>query len=235
VVPAGADPTTGSGVYNIALNSEVNLALVVNTPFFNPGGIALDGAVVWAEDSAGNRIGEWAGHPNTMTPWAVCNLVGNNPLVGIVHQQLVTCNPSITGFTYKAPPTLVGSTITFKGVGVTDDGYGTFSSVFQVTALQFNSVPGNLRPFAANTLFKGAALVNNGAFMGPAGITTHQIQGNVHQKDTLRNTTSTSAIIGGALVGAVMGGMVMGFALWVSRRIPLKKPAVDPSRMMTAI
>jgi len=232
VVPKAADPVTGAGVYNIALNSEVDLALVVNTPGFNPAGIALDGAVVWAEDINQNRIGEWAAHPDTMQPWAVCNLNGKNPLVGIVHNMLVTCNPSVTGFTWKCPPTVTGGFVNFKGVGVTDAGYGTFSIQYTVTAVQFTTTPAQVRAIPANSIFAGAVVVNNGAFQPPGAIATHTIQGNVFEKETLEGTTSTAAIVGGALVGVILGGVVMGFALWVSMRQPVKRTAIDTTRMV---
>jgi len=145
----------GNSVHTIQAGALVNIAVASS-----PGGVlnndvAIDGCVLYALDSNGNRIGSFVsfGTPATdangnpinvlvngvnitstgvhMQPWAACGL--NN--VGIVHNQLLQCVGTYTGIQWQAPWNLVvGTNVTFQGAAVTDMGFGGHQTSFTVVA-----------------------------------------------------------------------------------------------------
>jgi hypothetical protein len=145
----------GNSVTTIQAGSLVNIALASS-----PGGVlnndvAIDGAVLYALDSTGARVGTFTafGTPATdangnpinvlvngvnitstginMKPWAACGV--NN--VGLVHTQLLQCVGTYTGIQWQAPFTLVpGTQVTFQGAAVTDMGFGGHATAFTVTS-----------------------------------------------------------------------------------------------------
>ena len=109
-----------------------SLSIVVNYPTFNPqNGIALDGAFVYALDSATNqRIGIFTNSGPNMTPWYACNLNGKYPIgTGIVHNSLLSENAIYSGIVWQAPDHLSGNVV-FIGAGVTDNGFGPFKVTY---------------------------------------------------------------------------------------------------------
>jgi len=141
----------GNSIHTITAGTAVNVALASS-----PGGIvdintAIDGTVLYALDSLGNRVGTFTqfGTPTgatvnvtvngvfnavtsigiNMKPWAACGV--NN--VGIVHTQLLQCCGIYTGIVWQAPWTLVpGTNVTFQGAAVTDAGFGGHITSFLV-------------------------------------------------------------------------------------------------------
>jgi hypothetical protein len=110
---------------------------------------ALDGGIVWAQNGAGVRVGQFINTGAMMQVWAACG--PNN--VGVVHNQLLSCTgeypmavtdaagntnpaPVTDGLIWRAPANLaVGDIITFKGAGVTDLGFGSWTTTFPVAAV----------------------------------------------------------------------------------------------------
>lgn len=99
--------------------------------------IALDGAVVYAINPNNNnaRVGTFTAfgdanlNPITMQSWVACGPVGT----GIVHNQLISCVGQYFGIQWVAPGNLAaGGSVTFKGAGVTDGGYGAHASTLPV-------------------------------------------------------------------------------------------------------
>ena len=115
----------------ITPNKSYNMTIVVNYPSFNCTNIALDGAFVYALDTASNfRVGTFTLTGNNMSPWYACSLNGKYPLnTGIVHNQLLSEASFYSNLVWQAPPYIYGN-ITFIGAGVTDAGYGPFSVTY---------------------------------------------------------------------------------------------------------
>lgn len=97
--------------------------------------IALDGAVVYAINATGARVGTFTAfgdanlNPVTMQSWVACGPVGT----GIAHNQLISCVGQYFGIQWVAPGNLaVGSTVTFKGAAVSDGGYGAHASTLNI-------------------------------------------------------------------------------------------------------
>jgi hypothetical protein len=136
--PSNANFMTGAANYTIAPGQEHNFALVVHDGVygagFNPAGVALDGAFMYAIDTKTNqRIGAWKNAGPQFSAWPACNLNQQFSLsVGIVHNALISENPSVTNLIWVAPRDIQG-TVKFIGAGVTDLGYGPFSVEFNTT------------------------------------------------------------------------------------------------------
>ena len=53
---------------------------------------ALDGCLLYAQDSEGNRVGRFKETGYALSLFPGCNIHQNNPRVGVVHNQLLSCN-----------------------------------------------------------------------------------------------------------------------------------------------
>ena len=81
--------------------------------------------MIYAEDTNGFRIGEFVKFGMKMQPFLACG-PGN---VGIVHNSIIDTT-EYTGIKWKVPMYICGNTITFKGLAVTDLGFGFHSTTF---------------------------------------------------------------------------------------------------------
>lgn len=98
--------------------------------------IAIDGAVVYAMNASGVRVGNFTNFGKntagvtTMQPWAACGPLNT----GIVHNQLIDNNVGYyAGIQWLAPANLqVGSNITFTGAAVADTGFGKHKTVIPI-------------------------------------------------------------------------------------------------------
>jgi len=218
VVPTSANTLTGAGNYVITPGAIHNLTLVVNSPAFNPAGIALDGAFVYAIDTAtGGRIGSFLSAGASMTNWSACTL-NNFELsrsVGIVHHEVLSDCASYGGLLWKAPKHIVG-TVQFMGAGVCDAGYGPYATVWNTTtnhtAPPISSI---IRPITKNLSFGGAAVTSNGPFFLSTATTTLPQEEDIFDVATATDDgssgmqTSSVALIA---AGSAIGGLAVGIA-----------------------
>ena len=117
--------------FKITPNTCYNMALIVNYPFFNSTGIALDGAFVYALDTVSKlRVGQFTYFGDNMQPWYACTLNNKYPQnTGIVHNMLLTEN-TFYQVIWKYPEIIHGD-ISFIGAGVTDAGFGPFNVIYK--------------------------------------------------------------------------------------------------------
>jgi len=219
VVPtAGTNTLTGAGKYVITPGVIHNLTLVVNSPAFNPAGIALDGAFVYAIDTAtGGRIGSFISAGAAMTNWSACVLRHNDlsPSVGVVHNQVLSDCASYGGLLWRAPDRIIG-TVQFMGAGVTDDGYGPFATVWNTTrnstAPPISTV---IRALTKNTTFGGAQVTSNGAFFLSTALKTLPQENDafsIGQEDAASMDMMTMGSATLLATGCAVGGLVVGMA-----------------------
>jgi hypothetical protein len=140
LAPNTSNPSTGAGDYTIKLGQINTFVVAAHCPApdprgYNNAGVAIDGFMAYAIDTAtGQRIGTWVNVGPTMQAFYACNPKGNAfATVGVVHNQLLSCNSNVAGLTWMAPANVKG-TIMFKGAGCSDCAFGPFSVIYNTTA-----------------------------------------------------------------------------------------------------
>ena len=95
-------------------------------------GSNLEGILLFAMDSAGNKVGSFTGLADgNVSPFPACG--PNN--VGIVHNQVLSETATYAGIVWKAPSEIeTGNTIIFSGLTDTDLGFGFHMNQFPFTA-----------------------------------------------------------------------------------------------------
>jgi hypothetical protein len=125
-------PAAGEATCDVPLSQVTSLDIT---------GLALDGAIIYAEDSAvpPHRVGTFTALGGTMSYNPGCGPWG----VGVVHNQLVSGTGIYTGLTWAAPGNLplaaagvtpVTSNVTFLGAGVSDAGFGKHNTPVPVVS-----------------------------------------------------------------------------------------------------
>ncbi|KAI8621833.1 hypothetical protein BC830DRAFT_1163433, partial [Chytriomyces sp. MP71] len=130
------------------VTAQKNVITVMSTATLIPGqafpltlssrgaGVPLDGALLYAQDSNGVRLGSFTDAGATFSNFAPCgvDVATNNP-VGVVHHQIVSDNGVYSQLSWNAPANLqAGQVITIRGLAVDDMGFGTHSTTFTVGA-----------------------------------------------------------------------------------------------------
>jgi hypothetical protein len=57
-------------------------------------GVALDGALLYANNATGHRVGSYTDSGAVFKPFAGCGLNAHGQIAGVVHHQLISCNVS---------------------------------------------------------------------------------------------------------------------------------------------
>ncbi|KAI8618828.1 hypothetical protein BC830DRAFT_1106803 [Chytriomyces sp. MP71] len=135
-----------------SIEAQTNVIAITSNAVLTPGqpfplilssraaDLPLDGAMIYAQDANGNRLGSFSDAGATFSPFPGCgqDAQGNN--FGVVHHQIVADNGVYSQLTWNAPATLkAGDVITFKGLAVDDNGFGTHESTFTVGTQQPSS------------------------------------------------------------------------------------------------
>jgi len=60
-------------------------------------GVALDGALIYANNSTGQRAGSFTDATGTFKAFMGCGKNAQGQWAGVVHQQLISCNVSFAG------------------------------------------------------------------------------------------------------------------------------------------
>ena len=108
--------------YNVIVNGSTIMLFLESTT-----NSTLDGALLYAIDDNGNKIGNFVEFGLNMQEFPSCGLNA----VGIVHNQVLSNTTIYSGIAWKAPAYLVNSSyIHFTGLSVTDQGFGKFMTSF---------------------------------------------------------------------------------------------------------
>lgn len=105
---------------------------IVDLVLSSSSGLPIDGAIVYTEDFFGNRIGQFLEFGPNMQLFPPCNINGDNPNVGIVHNSVLSETNIYQGIKWKVPDQIYGCDIIFKGLAVTDSGFGFHNTTFKV-------------------------------------------------------------------------------------------------------
>ncbi|MCJ1473840.1 hypothetical protein MMC13_002492 [Lambiella insularis] len=93
--------------------------------------VALDGAMLYANDPSGARVGTFADAGGIFKTFPGCGLNTQGQPAGVIHSQLITCNATYSMLSYT--PALCGTgQVSLRGLGVTDNGFGVFNYTMQV-------------------------------------------------------------------------------------------------------
>ena len=118
-------------------------------------GVALDGAMLYANNPSGARVGSFTDAGGIFKDFPGCGLNAHGQMAGVIHSQLITCNVSsrkssttlssqisltslqetYTMLSYNAPKCGNGM-VMLAGLGVTDNGFGVWNQTMQVTGQQ---------------------------------------------------------------------------------------------------
>jgi len=95
--------------------------------------LALDGVLVYAMNAQGNRVGSFTdkGSPPVFADFEGCGRSIQGQWAGVIQQGLVSNNAFYSMLNFNAPIDLQG-TVTFKGLSVTDGGFGVFNFTLPV-------------------------------------------------------------------------------------------------------
>lgn len=119
-------------------------------------GELIEGAIVYAEDCSGNKVGEFVEFGLSMEPFPACG--PNN--VGIVHNKEME-ESIYTGIKWKAPPFNGCDVLNFKGLAVVDNtGFGFHSTLHTLILSQNDNNDNNDICTAANPCPVGQHCVN---------------------------------------------------------------------------
>lgn len=113
--------TSGNNYYIIP-SEVVDITLVSNS------GLPIVGAIIYAEDNKKNRVGSFLTFGENMKPFSACG--PNN--VGIVQDKELSEDMYYYGIKWQAPSFLLNgcNKIIFKGLAVTDGGFGTHETEY---------------------------------------------------------------------------------------------------------
>lgn len=184
--------------------------------------LALDGAIIYAANSAGQRVGTFVATGDTMQYNPACGPWG----VGVVHNQLVSCTGTYSGLTWAAPGNLaLSSSVVFQGAGVSDAGFGKHSTTWPVVAALPASGAGMSlsMPIVTYATWLGNNLV---VFFDPqttAGVNSQVIAGSytVTVQNSATAPTSAASVTATASPGTISfaallsGGLTAGTNVWV--------------------
>ena len=98
-------------------------------------GLPILGTLLYAEDFFGNRIGQFLEFGPNMQLFPPCNIKNDNPNVGIIHNAKLSETNIYQGIKWKVPDHMCGCDIVFKGVAVTDSGFGFHSTTFTLNLM----------------------------------------------------------------------------------------------------
>ncbi|KAJ3062481.1 hypothetical protein HDU98_001621, partial [Podochytrium sp. JEL0797] len=119
------------------LTPGASVPLTVNTAGTDPAA-PLIGVLLYAVDDQGQKIGTFTKMGPNMSPFTPCAPPGSSDVVGIVQTVPLDDgkNKDIAnqegGIVWSAPSVMFTRTVTFKGLAVTDTGFGFHSSMFEV-------------------------------------------------------------------------------------------------------
>ncbi|MCJ1282542.1 hypothetical protein MMC26_001865 [Xylographa opegraphella] len=94
-------------------------------------GVALDGAMLYANSPSGARVGSFVDAGAVFKPFPGCGLNAHGQMAGVIHSQLITCNETYTMLSYNAPRCGYG-TVMLAGLSVTDNGFGVWNQSMEV-------------------------------------------------------------------------------------------------------
>ncbi|MCJ1396891.1 hypothetical protein MMC11_000081 [Xylographa trunciseda] len=95
-------------------------------------GVALDGAMLYANNASGVRVGSFTDAGGIFKDFPGCGLNAHGQMAGVIHSQLITCNETYSMLSYNAPKCGNG-VVMLAGLGVTDNGFGVWNQTMQVT------------------------------------------------------------------------------------------------------
>ncbi|KAJ3158209.1 hypothetical protein HK101_001375 [Irineochytrium annulatum] len=166
--------TMTNGVTTIAPGASVSLQVAAS------GGaeVALVGLLIYAVDDQGAKIGSFSQFPkDTMAAFPGCDPAMTGLPIGIVHTTTLDdaneANPNVqAGLVWQAPAVMYTTSITFKGLAVTDNGFGFHSVTVQTTGMMPGAAPYSAGMGQPQRVLKCSVNPNAPAKMGSGTIVT---------------------------------------------------------------
>jgi len=118
VTTASGGPIMAGQANRLVLNSAI-------------AGVELVGVLIYGQDQNGNRIGTMTDQGGILVPFPGCGTNPEGQTVGVIQTMSVAKNGTYTQLLYNAPPYASG-TITFKGLAVTNSGFGVYNYTLPV-------------------------------------------------------------------------------------------------------
>ncbi|KAJ3325067.1 hypothetical protein HDU76_013250 [Blyttiomyces sp. JEL0837] len=118
--------------------------------------VALDGILIFADNTNLNRTGTFTDAGGKMAPFPACGTDAAGAPMGMVHMELLSDANTYEGISFVPPATAaMGSQIAVHGLAVTDNGFGFWCQVLTVGSA--NNTPCTVTPATGVVDFAGAA------------------------------------------------------------------------------